>query len=277
MPPLPTLDTLRQQYKISPTNIGESFTIGGTSRVVTDVCFCANATWGGSPPRIHAQAIAQHYGFATNLLDTTNSFDVACFLQPASLGGGGNWRPVTDIGNHGVIYTFPSFMFSVEPDGFERHHDVGWQPLHRPAQQRATVVSLKEGQSFSDLPGIAIWHFQHDKQIAERLLDQFDGGKALFPEDPARTLADKAMALFAFTQAQIEHAKHAYETWRGCTLSESDLVGMLNAAGISKVESSSLTWDCVALERDVAVLHNRLAQELRGARVRLVADHLVAK
>lgn len=41
---------------------------------------CARTTWNSAPLRIHPQSIAQHYGLATNLLDTTNSFDVAAFL-----------------------------------------------------------------------------------------------------------------------------------------------------------------------------------------------------
>ena len=69
------------------------------------VRFCAKAPFHGSRLRIHYQGIAQHYGLATNMLDTTTNFDVAAFFAACGKDGNGVWQPV-DSDEPGIICAF---------------------------------------------------------------------------------------------------------------------------------------------------------------------------
>ena len=237
---------------------------------------CMSVTLGGSPLRIHCQSIAQHYGLATNLLDTTNNFDVAAFFASCTPGADGQWRPVMEVDKPGVIYAFPPILFHLEPNGFDRCFDVGWQPLQRPEQQRASAMQLFKGEDFAAIPGVAAWAFRHDRAIAERLLEQFNGGAALFPVDPASDIATRANQLMTFTESQIEQAFAAYDAWHGVKLETEQRQELVSVAGISRAEDRVLSWDEFNLDTQPVALRQRLERELAGARYRLTCDHFVA-
>lgn len=88
------------------------------------VRFCSRAPYKGSPLRVHYQGIAQPYGMATNMLDTTTNFDVAAFFAACTSDGDGSWRPV-ESDEPGVIYAFPPVMLDPPLASHERHVDVG--------------------------------------------------------------------------------------------------------------------------------------------------------
>lgn len=236
---------------------------------------CISATLGGSPLRIHCQSIVQHYGLATNLLDTTNNFDIAAFFASCTRGADGQCRPVMESDKPGVIYAFPPILFHLEPNGFDKYFDVGWQPLHRPEQQRASAMQLFKGEDFAAIPGIAAWPFRHDSSIAERLLKQFNGGTALFPTDPCSQIATRANKLMIFTESQIEQAFAAYDAWHGVKLESEQRQQLVSVAGISIAEDRVLRWDDFNLDTQPEALRQRLERELSGARYRLTCDHAV--
>ena len=140
--------------------------------------------------------------------------------------------------------------------------------MHRPAQQRASAMQLVRGEDFSAIPGVASWHFRHDRKIAERLLDQFEGGNSLFPPDPAEELATRAKQLTSFTSAQLEHALHAYESWHGESLDAESRDDLIRSARIEEVESAVLNWEEFGLEASPEALKQRLETELMRARFR---------
>ncbi|SIT67139.1 FRG domain-containing protein [Ectothiorhodosinus mongolicus] len=228
---------------------------------------CRRVSFNGSQLRIHYQGIAQHYGMATNMLDTTTNFDVAAFFAACTNDGNGVWRPA-ESGEAGVIYAFPPIALTPPFVSNDRYLDVGWQPLQRPAQQRASAVYLFKDEDFAGLPSVAAWPFRHDRRIAERLLEQFDGGAALFPVDAAASVAANARTLRRFTMVQITQAAKAYEIWHGQPLDEADRKALMNAAGIEIIEGLLLDWSAYDLETDEAALHARLKRELAGARTR---------
>lgn len=154
---------------------------------------------------------------------------------------------------------------------------MGWQPLQRPEQQRASAVLLLKGEDFSTLPGIGAWTFLHDRKIAERLLEQFDGGAVLFPPDPAALMAERATQLTAFTIKQIEQAVKAHEAWHGENLVPEMRDELIDTAGIDLVEMAALSWDEFNLETRTEALHQRLENELSKVRFRLTCDHMVVE
>jgi hypothetical protein len=66
--------------------------------------------YGGSIPAHHREAILQHYGFPTDLLDLTYSFDVALYFAE-----GGTDHLVHDGPEFGCVYAFPAWVIHSAP------------------------------------------------------------------------------------------------------------------------------------------------------------------
>lgn len=224
---------------------------------------------------IDFQAMAQHYGLATNLLDTTNSFDVACFFASCT-NLSGEWEPVvTDSAPDnaaGVIYLFPRILFDEPTDSdagvIDRHYDVGWQPLQRTHQQRASAFVLLEGEDFAQFPGITAYPFRHSRSIAEQLLEQFNGGADLFPEDETVKLAQQAQILHHFTEQQINQALVACKNWFGKELAADEKAALLRAADVMSVADQQLLWSDTLTGMAHGEMVNRINSELGRVRVR---------
>lgn len=200
-----------------------------------------------SPLYVDREGLAQHYGLATDMLDVTSNFDVACFFATCTWNHqDGKYQPVVSDGAPGVIYRITPVLMTVM-DGTEDVlgpvHIVGWQPLPRPEQQRAFVVRMKPGQDFTSLPSVETFHFQHQAHISHRIWNAFDQGKALFPTDAAAELARRAESLNEFTESQIERAWQRLAEWTAGTNSPIDIDRIRDASGIMIVESPRLNWD----------------------------------
>jgi hypothetical protein len=150
-------------------------------------------------------------------------------------------------------------------------HIVGWQPLHRPEQQRAFVVKMKPEQDFCSLPTLEKFHFQHDADISHRIWSAFDQGNALFPRDAAAELAIRAEFLAAFTTDQIEQAWQRLEHWTGvlCDVINRDKIQI--ACGITVIDTPLLSWDGLDVETSPDRLNEQFNEVMNRVRYRLVA------
>ncbi|WP_313304111.1 FRG domain-containing protein [Stutzerimonas balearica] len=92
------------------------------------------------PLYVDREGLAQHYGLATDMLDVTSHFDVACFFATCAWSNEDRrYQPVVSEEALGVMYRItPALMNSMAEPGepFGPLHIVGWQPLPRPEQQR---------------------------------------------------------------------------------------------------------------------------------------------
>jgi hypothetical protein len=162
------------------------------------VQICCSARWMDQPLSIDCNGLAQHYGLATTLLDTSNSFEVASFFATCELQSNGDWLPVIEAEDPGVIYQLFPYSY-VNPGTRPLYREVGWQPLHRPAQQKASTIDLGFGQSLEKLFGVKAYLFRHDARISMEIWQKSQEGMRYFPPDPAEDLAQKAKVLMRFT------------------------------------------------------------------------------
>jgi hypothetical protein len=102
--------------------------------------------------RIDFEALAQHYGLKTKLIDfTTNPFVAAffacCECDPES----DEYRPILGSKKEGVIYSYNDAAAIGDPDGPEEPYPsvVGLQPLRRSAEQYAWCYRLPESASLN--------------------------------------------------------------------------------------------------------------------------------
>lgn len=228
-----------------------------------------------SPLYVDREGLAQHYGLATDMLDVTSNFDVACFFATCTWSHeDGRYRPVASDEASGVMYRItPAFVTGRNgtDDVLGPVHIVGWQPLPRPEQQRAFVVNMKPGQDFTSLPSVETFHFQHQAHISHRIWNAFDQGEALFPTDAAAALARQAASLSEFTESQIGRAWQRLAEWTAETDSPIDTVGIQTATGMTMVETPRLNWSGLGTETSEERLMEQFREVVDRVRFRMAA------
>jgi len=226
----------------------------------------------GKPLYVDKQGLAQHYGLATDMIDLTSNFDVASFFAVCRLNEQDDcYVPVKDISEPGVIYRISPFVLSSSTWSEEREDPfsfVGWQPLHRPEQQRACGVKLRNGEDFLKMPSVQKVYFRHHAAVAERIWNDFDQGAALFPDDAAAELAAQARNLGIFSRAQVERAWTKLESWLGRTIAGNERTQAEKGVALAIVEKPALSWDGLAIEHDETCLKDQLNEVLNRVRFR---------
>lgn len=230
---------------------------------------CEQTQFLDDPLFVDRQGLAQHYGLATDMLDVTCNFDVACFFATCYWDGH-SYQPAKPTRAPGVLYRV---LMPIEPDIF---HPIGWQPFHRPEQQRAHAVKMKAGQDFAKMPRVQMARFRQHPEVSTRIWKSFDEGRALFPDDAATELAKKAKELMQFTRSQADRAWMKLSKWdEKHTCSLDDRPKIEQKAAMEIVENSVLNWNGLDVEHDECRLQMRLREVLSRVRYRRVASLLV--
>ncbi len=131
-------------------------------------------------------AVAQHYGLPTGYLDLSQSLEVASFFASSKYDAEcDKWVSVGE--GEGVIYVVDRGQLRVG----EVAIPICLQPFPRPSEQWGWVHEVSLGQDFDGLPHIRKFVFKHDAIAANRILERFEGGAKLFPQDPLSDVADR--------------------------------------------------------------------------------------
>lgn len=197
----------------------------------------------GNPLSLNLTGIAQHYELATDYLDITNNFDVASFFATCKYENG-KYYPIGNISKPGVIYKMYDIVLS--PFLQDENKDIlleylGWQPLPRPEQQRASVLKVAKDTNIDTVSSIQKYYFKHSIHQSKKIWNQFDKGEALFPQDSAAELANECKRLNSFTNKQIDKALERFEIWSGKKLVNKEQV--LDNLNIEIIDNSTLSWD----------------------------------
>src|SRR5574344_1211332 len=218
-----------------------------------------------NPLSINLTGMAQHYGLHTDYLDITNNFDVACFFATCKYENG-KYHPIGNIQKAGVIYkinelfmTTPYFKSDVEIDY------LGWQPLPRPEQQRASVLKVSKDTNLDTVNGVQKYYFKHSISQSKKIWKMFDEGKTLFPDDSAADLANECSKLNSFTNKQIDKAFERFELWSGKKINEEQI---LNSLKIETVEQTKLNGNGL-VETDFKYWENKFDKTMNKVGFRL--------
>jgi hypothetical protein len=227
-----------------------------------------------NPLFIDKEGMAQHYGLPTHMLDVTNNFDVASFFATCAWHNKiKKYEPVIDTKHHGIIYRLtPALLFDqTMPDStFGQFHIVGWQPLPRPEQQRASALRMSMGQSLNEISGVECFRFRHRARVSLRIWKIFDEGRALFPDDAAAELAKQAEALHRFTRDQIDRAWSRSERWTEKTFCAEERLILESRFNLVEVTAPLLSWVGLDVETDAERLSEQLQDVLSRVRYRRV-------
>lgn len=150
--------------------------------------------------QISLNAIAQHYGYRTDIIDLTRSRNVAMFFATHRFING-LWVPA--IGQDAVLYTVNiSTLFKYRRGLFP----IGINPLPRPYAQRAFGLQLDIHDDLPKLPGVTSENFSVTKGIADTALEKVGGITGLFPSDPFEAIIDEQQAQRYIHQESISRA-----------------------------------------------------------------------
>lgn len=130
-----------------------------------------------------AGLIAQHYGLSTPYIDLTDDIKVALFFACCKHIGNNRYRPINEsdimeIGKKGIIYCGDSDEADI----------IGFQPFCRCHRQRGYYIDTASTKPCWDFalykdPGFSKCSFDRTIELSERIFEEFDGGKALLPDD----------------------------------------------------------------------------------------------
>jgi FRG domain len=150
------------------------------------------------------QAVAQHYGFHSALLDFSRSRDVAMFFAICEYDKKANKYYPRKSGK-AVLYTIDLREMILENDPKSVPVTLGLEPLPRPEAQKAFGVQLLPGQNLNNKSWSRSAIFEFTKQEADRCYEMFDGGRALFPSSPFDDHIEFLRGNDAIPKLAIEH------------------------------------------------------------------------
>jgi len=234
------------------------------------VKFCKEQCMNGIPLHINKQALAQHYGLHTNMLDVTSNFYVACFFASCYWDKKSkSYLPIKKSNDLGVIYRANPiyFMRDLRKNTF---NFVGWQPLTRPAQQRAGSFTLHKGDCFASLPGIQKILFKHDEKSSRKIWEMFNQGKNLFPDDPASKLSIHANELSLFTKEQISRAWRSLEIWEGREFSKRSKKYIQRKSKVKLSLIKPLSWKSFNITSNRNRNEEKMNKDLNNIKLRMV-------
>lgn len=138
---------------------------------------------------IDYNAISQHYGFLTNMLDITSNkwtaafFATTCFINSKYEPVGENYKD-----GYGVIYKLKSRLEN--PDLLNYFHPIGFQFLKCPSRQHAWGCILQENDNFDNLPYFERIEFRHDLRASQWIYEMSYRQRRYFPQDYIAQLAE---------------------------------------------------------------------------------------
>ena len=197
-------------------------------------------------------ALAQHYGLNTNLLDLTGDFSSALFFATTYWDKDfGRLMPITDnviASNpkykYGVLYFSRQILESAslllnDLEDKKEILEIGFQPLMRCSAQSGLVRVCNDKYDLSTDPNFQKFRFKQSSLLSNFIYKKMDFGKKVFPQADNRLISDLVDNYIkqskAFSADELKEAiKHSELEGRN----RLDLVELLCQHGISVVPSA---------------------------------------
>lgn len=203
--------------------------------------------WQAKLSDVNLDALAQHYGFATHLMDLTNDFKAALFFATCKyVPETDSYRPLMQDEidknkdtKYGYIFHAPDwsidylngagFMKAMELQDPNREFylqsgdmdgmafQIGYQPLQRCDHQSGYIYPMRNEQSLQENWHFEKMRFKHSVELSQQVFHMMDEGKKVFPNEGIMELRN-----------YIESIKHSV------TFSMEELQGVYDNDGIDK-------------------------------------------
>lgn len=136
-------------------------------------------------------ALAQHYGFATEYLDITNSKWVAAFFASTAYDRETDtYYPVGREYGFGVMYISKDYNPSNLPESFfAKNGVIGYQYFDRPTKQSSFGFAMSEYEDFNDYEYFDKVFFRHDIDASKIVFDMSFQQRRFIPRDTLSKLA----------------------------------------------------------------------------------------
>lgn len=183
-------------------------------------------------------AIAQHYGFRTDLLDITSDLNVALFFACCRYEDG-KWRPLNEEeckkNKYSVLYMAyaDSIRFVNAANKKPVLVPVGYQPFMRCEAQNAYVLHLDDKNSLSTFPYFKKYLIEHTPQDCINIFSLMGQGNKIFPHESLTELfsneIDDMKKLTSFTD---DTYKYVYDNYFKYKIKEKAIKPILFKNGI---------------------------------------------
>lgn len=132
-------------------------------------------------------AIAQHYGFATNHLDVTKDIQTALFFA-YTICINGKYYPISDFEKYHPTLYVSNFAAFIDKKSFLT--PVGFQAVSRPLKQSAMAICIDSSNNETKNSFIKI-DLPRNPNISYAIYNSFKQGDILFPDEPIKIVENK--------------------------------------------------------------------------------------
>lgn len=164
---------------------------------------------------INYMALAQHYGFRTQMLDITSDLKTALFFACCKYGKDRMWHPLTQDdfahrnsrdyisrncngdSRYGVLYRSPSeitdLRWCTEPKdtAFEIIIPVGYQPFMRCSHQHGYMLLTQPNYDLLQDLRFDKFKFRLTEDLCNWIYEEMDRGEAIYPYDDVPDISDE--------------------------------------------------------------------------------------
>lgn len=210
--------------------------------------------------QINYLALAQHYGFRTQMLDITSDLKTALFFACCKFGPDRKWHPldnsdfahrnsrphIASMGGdsrYGVIYRSPSeitdLRWCIEPEdtAFEMIIPVGYQPFMRCSHQHGYMLLTNEDYDLLQDSRFDKFKFRLTEDICNWIYAEMNQGDLVYPNDDVPDISLEIEAL----NKQNEISRKIFDAvTEDFNLSNDDIqhtISVLKHCGISIVDA----------------------------------------
>lgn len=201
-----------------------------------DLIFPSNIGAVHIPLSIDSEALAQHYGINTDLIDVTVDKWVAAFFACTYLDKDGNFKPVTDESQYGMINIYYSRSWNFPFDDPELRA-IGLQPFSRPGEQAGYVVKMQPCEDFYDKCSTRI-KFRHDARVSQLVFNYTNRANKLFPKSILEGKVETIKKSKTFSEAAYAKCKTLYYG----DVDNSILKGYINTLKIDIIPTSTVKF-----------------------------------